>query len=350
MRKLLVAILGITVLIVACENKSPVGPEGPGGVTVTQTTTSTTTTTTSTPTTTTSTTSTTTTVPGSASRRYVAFQAPPNIPADMTLFFELVFNGGNALSRMLGGRAMSGAKAIEAEYRVTGVYVMGNGTVGDVNGFLGNSSNPLETFGTFEGRLTAKMPSCTAEREFSGTLSSQTLQWTGGPTLRDCAGSPLSFPALTMLRSSSDTPLPTTTIASTTSTSTVPSTTTTSVPATTTSTTSTTTSSACSYSVFPTSITPAPTGTPAGFSEQFQVVTGAGCGWTATQQAQTPWLTNLAPLTGNGPVVVGFRVSCYEDDSAPNVTRTATITVNGAVVTVTQRAGVRTSCGSLTSR
>jgi hypothetical protein len=344
MRKLLLAVLGISVLIVACENKSPVGPEGPGGVTVTETTTSTTTTT-STPTTT-STTSTTTTVPGGASRRYMAFQPPPNIPADMTLFFELIFNGLSSLPRLLGARALLGATALEAEYRVTGVYVMGNGTVGDVSGTLGNSSNPLESGGTFSGKLTAKLPTCTAEREFSGNLSSQTLQWDGGQTLRDCAGSPLSFASLTMLRSGGEAPLPTTSVASTTSsTSTVAPTTS----STSTSTSTPTTSTTCSFSVFPTAIDAPTTGTPAGFSQQFQVNTGAGCGWTAVQQANTPWITGLAPLQGTGQTVVSFSVACYQDDSAPGVSRTATITVNGAVLTVRQAAGVRGTCSVVTA-
>jgi len=95
MRKLLLLAFVLVALAIACENKSPTGPAGvgPGGVTVTQTTSS-------------------TrrrrrsahdndvidvhldddgrTVAGSTSRRYVAFQPPSNIPADMTLFFELL--------------------------------------------------------------------------------------------------------------------------------------------------------------------------------------------------------------------------------------------------------------------
>ncbi len=154
--------------LVGCESKNPVGP---GTVTV------------ATPTTTT-----TSVVPA---RRYVAFNAAPTVPADLSLFFDRV----------------PGATAPGSErYTVFGLYKTGNGTTGEVNGQLtGTPDN-----GQFSGRLTTTSAGCTAEREFSGQITSQLLRWTGGATLRDCPGSPLGFPELLLLKS--DAPPPTTTV------------------------------------------------------------------------------------------------------------------------------------------
>ncbi len=327
MRKLLLPGLVLTALFVACENKSPVGPSGvgPGGVTVSQTTSSTTTTT-STPTTT-STTTTTTTVTGSLSRRYVAFQPPPNVPADMTLFFQLLTTP-SVLSSIVQRLPFLGTdvnRVTENEYKVTGVYVMLNGTAGAVDGELGEALDPLQTGGFFEGTLTAKVQGCTAEREFSGQLGPQTLTWTGGNTLHDCPGSPLSFSSFTLLRADGGAPLPTTTVPPTTTT------TTTSVPTTssTTSTTTTTTAVACSYTLAPTSASvPA-----AGGTGQIVIGTLPTCPWTA--QSFASWLT-VTPPSGTGPASVQYV-------AAPNVngpSRTGTLVIGGVTFTVTQAAPV----------
>ena len=325
MRKLLLPGLLLMALFVACENKNPAGPGsvGPGGVTVSETTTSTSTTTTTSTipaTTTTSTTSTTTTVTGNLARRYVAFQAPPNVPADMTLFFQLL-TGGLSLTSILDGLPFVGAgpEAIDNKYKVTGIYLMGNGANGTVQGELTGGSNPLETGGTFSGTLVLNASGCTAEREFGGELTAQTLRWGGGSILRECAGSPLSFQSFSMVRS--DAPLPsTTTIPATT---TVPTTSSTS----TSTTTSTTTAVSCTYTLAPTSGTaPAEGGTG-------QVVIGTlpTCAWTA--QSFASWLT-VAPASGAGPASVTYT-------AAPNVNgpaRTGTLVIAGLTFSVTQAA------------
>src|SRR5262245_18575985 len=117
MRKLLLTGL-LAALAAGCGNPPP---NSPGVVTVTQTTTSTTTTTAPpTTTTTTSTRTTSTVVAGTAARRYVAFKVAPNVPNDMTLFFNL-----------LGGFT----------YSVSGVYTTGSGIGGSVKGTLSGGTN-----------------------------------------------------------------------------------------------------------------------------------------------------------------------------------------------------------------
>jgi hypothetical protein len=328
MRKLLLPGLLLMALFVACENKNPAGPAGvgPGGVTVTQTTSSTTSTSTTSSipaTTTTSTTSTTTTVTGSLSRRYVAFQAPPNVPADMTLFFQLL-TGGGIVSSVLETLTILGPPntVTENEYKVTGVYVMGNGVSGRVDGELGDALNPLETGGVFDGNLTANMPAgCIAEREFGGALGPQTLDWGGGSTLRDCPGSPLSFQSFSLLRS--DAPLPSTTTVP--ATTTVP--TTSSSTSSSTSTTTTSTAVVCSYTLAPTSATAPAEGT----TGQVVIGTLPTCPWTA--QSFASWLT-VAPPSGAGPGSVTYTAAANVNGPA----RTGTLVIAGLTFTVSQAA------------
>lgn len=324
MRKLLLLSILMAALVVACENKNPAGPTGvgPGGVTVSQTTSSTTTTT-SVPTTT-STTTTTTTVTGSLSRRYVAFQPPPNVPADMTLFFQLLTAPTGVVTSLIEQLPILGTgrdKVTENEYKVTGVYIMLNGTSGAVDGELGEALDPLTTGGLFEGRLTAKVGTCTAEREFDGPLGPQTLTWTGGNTLHDCPGSPLSFNSFTMLRTDGGAPLPSTTSTTTT---------TTSVPTTsTTSSTTTTTTPVCTYTLSaPGASVPA-----AGGSGQVSINTQATCPWTA--QSFATWLT-VTPPSGTGPAAVQYTAAA--NTNGPQ--RTGTLVIAGITFTVTQAASV----------
>ena len=66
----------------------------------------------------------------------------------------------------------------------------------------------------FEGFLTATMPSgCTALRDFTGVITSQTLQWTGGTvgtTSNPCSPNPLTaFNTISMLKFDTGAPLPT---------------------------------------------------------------------------------------------------------------------------------------------
>jgi len=297
MRKVLVLTVVLLALAVACENKNPAGPEGvgPGGVVVTQTTSSTTTT---------------TTVVGNLSRRYVAFQPPANVPSDMTLFFQLVSAQG-LLSSIVERLPLvgSGANAVENVYDVTGVYLMLNGTTGAVKGRLGGASNPLESGGQFQGTLTAKAGSCTAEREFGGSLGPQTVSWVGGTTRQDCPGSPLAFPNVVLVRA--DAPLPTTTAPPTT---TVKPTTTT-----------TTTAPACSYTLSATSAS-----VPAiGGSGEVVVGTLQTCQWIA--QSFATWLT-VTPAGGSGPAALKWEAA--ENHAA--TPRTGTLVVGGVIFTVTQ--------------
>jgi len=306
MRKLFIAVLLLSSLIVACDTKTPTGP-GKLNVEVTTTTSSSTTTTTAGPTTSSST-STTTSVVGGVSRRYLAFNPPPNIPADMTLFFELILQGGATNSLLNGARSILGGRALvgvtENEYNVTGVYVMGNGTTGQVQGELGDALNPLESGGIFEGSLTARpLSGCNAERQFGGTLTSQTLQWNGGAMVSNtCATNPLDFNSLTMLQGQGA-PLPTTTTV-----------------------TATTTTTTCTYSLTPAGGATAPA---AGGVFQITINTTAGCAWTA--QSFADWIT-VNTSSGSGPATITYNVQ------QTSITRSGNILVGGLQFQVSQAA------------
>jgi BACON domain-containing protein len=306
MRKLLRPGLLLFAVIAGCETKTPSGPSG------NTPTTSTTTTTTAPVTTTTSSSTTSTIVLGSLVRRYSAFQAPPTVPSDMTLFFELI--PAPAVATASAGSARKSAFGItENEYKVTGVFVMGNGTTGTVTGELGEALNPLETGGEFEGTLLATTTAgCTGARDFDGALSGQTLSWKGGatkPSNNPCAANPLSaFDTMSMLRNDSSAPLPTTTSV-----------------ATTTSSSTTTTSVGCSYSVSPTSATvPSSGGT-----GTVTVTTAAGCPWTA--QSFANWIT-LSPASGTGSGTVTYTAA------AGTVAQAGSLVIANVPVTITQSA------------
>ena len=231
MSKQLVSVFLLGALI-ACETKTP---SGPSGVTPT-----TSTTTTVSPTTAPTTTTTTIPVITSLARSFKAFPPPPpNQPSEMTLFFKLIAASPVVAQAVEGVTASANGENI---YIVSGVYVMGNGTTGAVDGEL-KGVNPLENGGNFGGSITAKTPSgCQAERDFGGALNTQSFSWTGGgPGTSTCSPSPLgSFNTISMLLSDPGAPLPT-----------VPTTTTTtSIPATT-STSTTTTIVPCTYSFTP---------------------------------------------------------------------------------------------------
>lgn len=171
----------ISALLVGCESKNPTGP---GNVTVVS-----------------ATTTTTSVLPP---RRYVGFEAPPNTPGDVSLFFTPIAGAGTT-----------------PRFTVYGLYKTGTGVTGEVNGTLTGTPDS----GQFTGTLTAMVGGCLAEREYAGPLDSQFLRWTGGNILRDCPGSPLVTGPLILLKT--DEPPPTTTIQPTTS---APPTTTTVVP------------------------------------------------------------------------------------------------------------------------
>lgn len=297
MRKLLGPGLLLCAVLAACETKSPTGPSG-------NTPTTTTTTTVLAPTTTTTSSSTTTTgVLASLARRYTAFQPPPNVPADMTLFFELLQGGPvGGLTAFTPGRK----GVLENEYKVTGVYVMLNGTTGTITGELGEALDPLETGGEFEGNLTATMSSgCTATRDFVGTVTSQTLQWTGGATgttSNPCSPNPLTaFSTISMLRFDPNAPLPT--------------------PRST-----TTTTIACSFSLTPTSDS-VPS---AGGARTVALTAPAGCAWTA--QSFATWISTPSPSSGTGPATISYTVA------ASTAARSGSLLIAGLPFVVSQDA------------
>lgn len=323
MRKLLAAGILLSVLILACETKTPSGPEG---LTLT-----TSTTTTSTPpppgvTTTSSSSSSTTTsiVLGSLAASYKAFPPPPpNVPSEVTLFLKLLTVTATAPADRALASLGFGAGVTEIEYSVTGVYVMGNGTTGTIAGELGGSMNPLETGGEFDGSLTARTfgPSgCTGQRDFAGTLSTQNLNWVGGAAGPDqgpnpCASNPLmAFSSMSMLRSDPSAPLPTPPPTSTT-----------------TSAASTTTSSVnCTYSLKPSSDPNVPS---SGGARSVAIGTQAGCGWSA--QSFADWISINPPFGGSGPATVTYNVAANSSGS-----RTGRLVIAGIDFLVTQDAAL----------
>ena len=310
MRKLVGPAVLLCAVIAGCETKSPSGPSG--------NTPTTTTTTTSVPPpgpTTTSSSTTTSAVLASLARRYTAFQPPANVPADMTLFFELLQAPGAAAG--VTGFAAGRNAVTENEYKVTGVYVMGNGTTGTVTGELGGSLNPLETGGDFKGSLTATAPSgCNALREFNGVITATSLQWTGGTvgtTNNPCSPNPLTaFSSMSMLRNDASAPLPT-------------------PPSTTSVISTTTTTVACTYSLSRPSDAVGSTGG----VRTVDINTQAGCPWSA--QTFADWIAVQPPYGGAGPATVTYTVG------AATTARTGTLLIAGIQFPVAQSAPVTTT-------
>ena len=85
----------------------------------------------------------------------------------------------------------------------------------------------------------------------------------------------------------------------------------------------------CSYSLTPTSFTVGSTSA----NRTLSVITGTQCSWTATTTAS--WITITAGATGTGIGSVTFVVS----ENTSGGERTATLTVAGQIVTVTQGTG-----------
>jgi hypothetical protein len=306
MRKLLLPALAIAALIIACENKAPTGPGGvgPGGVTVSLTTTTTTTSTTTTVPATTTVSSTTTSVTGSASRRYIQAGGAPNVPSDMQLLFQLL-TGTLAPTSLLERLPVVGpafATATEIRYKVTGTYVMPNGTTGTVDGDLFGPTDPLQNGGEFHGVLTATVGGCTAERVFRGPMGPFSMNLQGGEMVRDCPGSPLAFSAVTMTQSNAPPP-PTTSIAA-----------------------------ACTFTVSPPSSSAAATASTVPVTVTASATT---CTWTA--QALIEWL-GVAPASGTGSGSVLVSVGANTNGPA----RRGTLLIAGQVVTIEQQAPTAT--------
>jgi hypothetical protein len=221
MRKLLLTGVVLGVVSAGCQsNKTPTGP---ASVTVTQTT-STTTSIAPPPTTTTSTSTTIIPPVVATARRYFTFVGGPNVPNDMSLLFQLT--ASSSANSFFGARRglRLRPEADNLTYSVQGVFTTGSGIGGTVKGVVNGSPTPLDD-GQFTGTLTANFPGCTAERQYSGPITSQFLTWSAGRTLADCPA-PVSWPpSFTLLRS--DAPPAPPPVAATT---TIPTNTTTSVP------------------------------------------------------------------------------------------------------------------------
>jgi len=243
-------------------------------------------------------TATTTSLPVAASAvRFVSIGGPPtnpNVPADMTLFFQLVT--GSPLSRFgarLGLFSLQSAAA--STYTVTGSYATASGATGQVkNGTFTGTLTP-NVDGTFTGTLSANMAGCAAERQFGGPLN-QTLSWTGGAASGTCSPNPLStFETVSLTKT--DLPPSISTISSTTTSTTSTSTST----STTTSTTSTTTSiPVCAYTVtFPTGGVAA-AGASLGLIIEPSTPNSGTCKWSVTIKDPS-WITVEPTASGAGP-------------------------------------------------
>jgi Putative binding domain, N-terminal/Viral BACON domain len=95
-------------------------------------------------------------------------------------------------------------------------------------------------------------------------------------------------------------------------------------------------SQSCTYSVAPTSYSPAP----GGGSTIVNVSTAAGCPWTAA--SNVPWATVVQGATGTGP---GAAQVVVDGTSGP--TRTGSVLVAGQLVTITQGGGCSFSADPL---
>jgi hypothetical protein len=285
MRKLLQTGLLVAALAAGCESSKL--PTGPGSL-VLETSTSTS-----------STTTTTSIIPG---LRYVASPAMSqnflNLPADMTLFLQPVSGGTARL-----GSLFSVGLATPTTYNVTGIWNTPAGLTGQVKGtWVGTVES-----GDFRGTLIANQSGCTAEREYSGPVSSQFLQWTAGAVLRDCPGQPLSFSSLMLLKSDAGPPVST------------------SVPTTTSVSTTTTSVLVCRYSLTPTF---AQVGAAGG---TFRVVlsTQDQCSWAA--QSTVDWMTIQGRLTGEGEATISYVVAAN-----PGAQRTGALMIGGITFFVVQ--------------
>jgi hypothetical protein len=267
MRKFYLMLLVVAVAVGACDTKDP---KDPGAVTITGPSPFTTTTTTSTTTTSTTSVPPTTSVPFATARTYFAFgPTAPHVP--------------NVLSLNL--KQSSPAPTFE----VLGSYQTPSGAGGAVRGTLvGTLDN-----GTFTGTLTGITPECTAERQYSGTVNSLELRFTGGTTLHECKGTPLSFNSLNMLASQAPPPTAPPPLV----TSTIPLT--------------------CSYSLG-TGLTSFGAG---GGSGSVELITGGQCAWTV--QRFVDWVT-VQPVAGTGPARVTYTVA--PNGGAP---RSTTIVIAG---------------------
>ena len=203
------------------------------------------------------------------------------VPWDISLFFNIP---GGAVVAGAATAATPGAAA--AGDNLTGTFVNSNGFAGTLTGVLTGS---LEN-GTFTGSLKTIMASgCPAERQFTGPVNTQTLNWSPGPHINDCGGaSPLTAP-IQVAAAPPTAPPP------------------------------------CTYS----STASATSFQPAGGSGAVTVTGGAGCNWFATSSDS---FVTVGTAQGTADGTVNFTVAA----TTSTIARTATLVVAGQSFTITQ--------------
>lgn len=279
----------VALALAACETQTPVGPTG---VTLT-----TTVPTTSVPGTIGTTSTSTTSISLATVRSYISFgQVAANVPSALTIVLQPL-SGRPTAASLLDKLPLFEKQVDPIFWTVSGFYVTPGGGAGQV---LGQFQGTLDD-GIFTGSLTNETPECTAQREFGGTVDPQFLRWSGGRTLNDCKGSPLSFNSLTM--GATNAPPPTTTIGAT---------------------STTTTPVSCAFSLSTTGVSVES----GGGQRSVGITTGPTCNWTV--QNFVEWIT-AQPTAGTGPSNVNLTIA-----PNPGAPRSATIIIAGLPLVVNQ--------------
>jgi hypothetical protein len=204
-------------------------------------------------------------------------------PWDISLFFNLP---GGAVVAAATTAATSGAAA--PGDNLTGTFVNSTGFAGTITGVL---TGTLEQ-GSFDGTLSTITPAgCTAERRFSGPITTQALNWSPGTQVNDCGGTSPLTSGIQVTAAPPTAPPP------------------------------------CTYEAAATG-TNVPT---AGGTGTVSVTAGAGCTWFATSSANFVTLsTSQGTATGSVQFTVAANTSTTQ--------RTAVLVVAGSSFTITQAA------------
>jgi PKD repeat protein len=170
-------------------------------------------------------TTTTTSVPvASTAARYTAppGTAIPEVPADLTLFLQLLFAGSSQPSLL---DTLPVFRPAASKYSVTGTYTTApnsNSTTpgGQIKGEFEGTTTPALN-GTFTGVLTPTTPSgCTSERPFNGTLGTALIWTATGAATGTCTQNPMaSVNGVSLVKNDAPPSTSTTTSSSTTTTS-----------------------------------------------------------------------------------------------------------------------------------
>jgi len=209
-------------------------------------------------------------------------------PWDISLFFNLP---GGAVVAGATTAATSGSAA--AGDNLTGTFVNSNGFAGTISGVL---TGTLES-GNFDGTLsTITQTGCTAERRFSGPITTQALNWSPGTQVNDCGGTSPLTSGIQAAAASPTAPPP------------------------------------CTYTA-----TASGTSVPAaGGTGAVSVAAGTGCAWFATSSES---FVTLSAAQGTAAGSVQFTVAA----NTSTTQRTAVLVVAGSSFTITQ-AGAAPVC------